>query len=96
MPTASRQSAGLDAISRELLAVIDARGNRNSFSYDAAGRQVLSTDALGNMITSQFDAASRQTLRINRHSLRTSYTYDAASRLVGKRYPGRNPFNKHL
>ena len=39
--------------------MIDALGNRTSFAYDGAGRQVRVTDARGNNSTSVFDDAGR-------------------------------------
>ena len=45
----------------QTLAVIDARNNRTSFSWDAAGRQTGTMDAIGNLVTFQFDGAGRRT-----------------------------------
>ena len=44
-----------------MLSSIDARGNRTSFAYDAAGREALRIDARGNRTTYMHDAAGRLT-----------------------------------
>jgi uncharacterized protein RhaS with RHS repeats len=46
-------------------ALVDARGNRHSFTYDSTGAQTQLIDPLNRRTTSAYDAAGQQNLRID-------------------------------
>ncbi len=69
------------------IALIDARGNRHSFTYDAVGRKTAAMDALGRITTSGYDAAGRQNLRLDPRGYATTYTHDAIDQQTGRLYP---------
>ena len=52
-------------------------GNRNSFTYNANGRETQSIDPLNRRTTTAYDAAGRQNLRIDARENRTTYTHNA-------------------
>ena len=63
------------------------KGNRNSFTYNAAGRETQQIDPLSRRATSTYDAALRQNLRIDARGNRTTFAFDAVDQLTGRRYP---------
>jgi YD repeat-containing protein len=65
-----------------LIASIDQLGNRTSFTFDAASRQVRITNALGYISTTVFDNDDRVIAQINPLANRTSFAYDLASRQI--------------
>ena len=71
----------------ERTALVDARGNRTSFTYDADGRETLSLNPLLQRTTLGYDGAGQQTLRLDPRGFRTTYAYDNAGRIEKRRYP---------
>jgi RHS repeat-associated protein len=68
-------------------ALMDARGNRNSFTYDSTGAQTQLIDPLNRRTTSAYDAAGQQNLRIDARSNRTSFVYNTVGQLTNRKYP---------
>ncbi|MBI3462405.1 MAG: glycosyltransferase, partial [Planctomycetes bacterium] len=55
-------------------------GNRTTFSFDAAHRQIAVLDAKGNRTTTVYDAAGRAVATVDANGGRTTHVYDAAGR----------------
>ena len=64
-------------------AVVDQRGFRTSYTYDALHRMVQVQDAGGGLLTFVYDAASNQTATVDPRGNRTTFAYDAAGDLKG-------------
>jgi RHS repeat-associated protein len=69
---------------------VDANGNATTFEYDAANRQVATTDSAGNVVRLTYDAASNVTRQdrylvdaggVTRAVISTAYEFDALNRL---------------
>src|SRR5207247_3971808 len=73
-PLPTRRSSDL------VSAIIDARGDRTTFTYDDAGRQVTRKDALGNVTTWAYDSRGLQT-QIDARGNRTTFTDRKSTRL---------------
>ncbi|MGW4371460.1 PA14 domain-containing protein [Nocardia takedensis] len=58
-----------------------------SFTWDAAGRMLSSTDAAGNTARTEWDAKDNPTARVDTAGRRTTLTYDHADRLVDEYGP---------
>lgn len=67
--------------------MIDARGSRTEYGYNAVGQRTLVRDALGNETRIEYDAAGRRTAMTDARGQRTEYVYDAAGRLLTTRFP---------
>ena len=62
--------------------MLDERGNRTEYEYDAAGRLVLVRNALGHETRYEYDATGRQTAVIDPLGRTTSFVYDRMGRVV--------------
>ena len=74
-------------MANRLVAVVDPLGNRTSFGYDAAGRQVSMANGLGFVSSTVFDAASRAIATVDPLGNAVSFGYDAANRRVSTTDP---------
>jgi RHS repeat-associated protein len=67
--------------------VVDARGNKTSFTYDGLNRLLTSTDPLGKTDTRTYDKNGNLVQLQDRRGLTSTFTYDGLNRLVGETYP---------
>ncbi len=81
-----RSKSIYDAIGN-VIATIDPTGVRTSYLFDAAGRQIESSDAFGNKTRSEYDAVGRQIEVVNPLGARTRFKYDAFGKLVETIFP---------
>ncbi len=63
-----------------VLAVVDARGNRTSYLYDDLNRQTVTIDANTNRMTVLYDAANNMTQSTDRDGRVRQFLYDALNR----------------
>jgi RHS repeat-associated protein len=79
-----------------LTSAVDPRGNVNggnpanyttSHSYDAAGRELTTTDQLGHSTSRTYDSAGRLTSTTDADGHTTAYSYDALGRLLSTTAP---------
>lgn len=75
------QSFEYDALGR-LTKVIDADNNASTYTYDANGNRLSSTDALGNSTRYAYDPLNRVTQTIDAANGSTSYGYDGQDHLI--------------
>ncbi len=67
-----------------VIAEIDANGNRTSYEYDAQNRLIAVTDAHGGVVTTTYDSVGNVIAITDSVWNRTSYTYDARNRLISE------------
>jgi RHS repeat-associated protein len=64
-------------------AIIDAKGYRTTFGYDAVGRRTTVQDPLGRVSTTSYDDAGQVIAQIDPMSHATSFSYDTAGNRTG-------------
>jgi RHS repeat-associated protein len=69
-------------VANQLIATVDANGNRTEYRYDALNRRVRTIDALGGITVTAYDKEGNTTSIVDAANNTTSYTYDALNRLL--------------
>ncbi|XWN32957.1 MAG: RNase A-like domain-containing protein [Devosia sp.] len=68
----------------QLRTVADGAGNTVTYTYDAAGRRVVSDDPNAGRWTYTYDNDGRMIRRVDAESQRTDYTYDSLARMTSR------------
>ncbi len=86
-PQGNLTSTGYTTDYNRLDWLIDARGSRTDFSYDAAGNPTRTTYADASYEQAEYDSSGNLTSVTNRRGQTIQYTYNALGQITHKTYP---------